>query len=445
MQFDLENVSSIYQKLTVVIPAADLESKIEVQLKDYAKKANLPGFRQGKAPMSVVKMKFYDALRGEAIENLINESIMQASNEKSIQALAVSKVDVLENTKDQDFKFEATIEVMPDVDVKDVKNSKIEVFDAKLEKSDIESMISDIREKSSTFVDADRDAKDGDQVVFDFEGFVDGVAFAGGKAENYKLVLGSKSFIEGFEEQLVGLKAGDEKTISVTFPENYQATELAGKPAEFKIKMHFVQEKKLAELNADFFKKAGVADQAEFEKQVEDGLQNNLDNSLQNQKRTQVLTALIELNEIEVPPTYLDNETNRLKQEQEQQYKEYFGDLPQGLNLPKELFLEQARFNVKSAILIGAYAKKDEIKAEASDSEVILQKFLKSYPNPKEMEQQIRSNQDVMRSLDAMALEAKVIDTLAEKMKVTKVKKSFQEVVYPQEQAQEAEKATDEE
>lgn len=437
MQFDLENISSLYQKLTVLVPADTIEALIKAELQDYAKKVNIPGFRQGKAPLNVVEMKFYDPLRGEVLEKVINDAIIKASNENSIKTLAVSKVDVLENAKNKDLKFEATLEVVPTPEVKDVSDSKIELFESKIEKQDIEDMIVQIREKNSVFVDVDREAQNGDEVNIDFEGFVDGVAFAGGKAEKHSLVLGSKSFIDGFEDQLLGCKIGDEKTIDVTFPKDYQATELAGKAAEFKIKVHSVKEKKLAELNEEFFEKSKVADLAEFEQQVKDGLQLNLDNVLQNQKRTQVLTALIDLNTIEVPPTYLENEIDRLKQEQEREYQQYLGSVPEGLNLPKELFKESATFNVKSAILTGAYAKKEDIKVEAKDTEEILQRFLKSYPNPKEMEQQIRANKEVLQSLEAMALEAKVINNLADKMKIEKVKKSFQEVVYPKQEQEE--------
>lgn len=440
MQFDLENISSIYQKLTAVVPADTLEVLIKDKLQDYAKKVNIPGYRPGKAPFNVVEMKFYEPLRGEVLEKVINDAIIEGSNENSLKTLAVSKVDILENAKNKDLKFVATLEVMPSPEVKDVKDAKIELFESKVEKQDIEDMVEQIREKNSTFIAVDRQAQNGDEVSIDFEGFVDGVAFAGGKAEKYSLVLGSKSFIEGFEDQLLGCKIGDEKTIEVTFPENYQATELAGKEAEFKIKVHSVKEKKLAELNEDFFEKSKVADLAEFEQQVEDGLQLNLDNVLKNQKRSQVLKALIDLNSLEVPPTYLENEMDRLKQEQEQEYKQYLGSVPEGLNLPKEIFKEAATFNVKAAILTGAYAEKENITVEAKDTEEILQRFLKSYPNPKEMEQQIRANKEVLQSLEAMALETKVIDELAGKMKIEKVKKSFQEVVYPkQEQEQEQE------
>lgn len=432
MQFDFENLSPIYQKLTVVVPAQELEDKIESQIQDYAKKVALPGFRQGKAPLNVVRMKFYQPLREESIEKLINEVIVKATTEKSVQALSVEKVDLLENAKGKDLKFEAKIEVMPEPEVKDVADSKIELFDAPISKKDTDTMLADMRDKQGSYVEADREAKKLDQVTIDFEGFVGGEAFAGGKAEKYNLVLGSNSFIPGFEDQILGCKKDEEKTIAVTFPEDYQATELAGKDAEFKIKLHKIEEKQAAELDDKFFKALGVENLEELEKQIEDGLQNNLENALQNQKRNEVLKTLIELNELEVPPSYLESEIDRLKQDQEQQYAQYFGSLPQGLNLPRELFKEQAIFNAKSGILINTYAKKFEIKPEASETEEILQKFLKSYPNPKEMEQQIRANKEVMRSLDAMALEAKVINTLADKMKVKKVKKSFNEVVYPE-------------
>ncbi|EAT10784.1 trigger factor, partial [Bermanella marisrubri] len=347
MQVSVETLSGLERKLVIDIPADTVEQEIAKRLQQVSKTARIDGFRQGKIPMRVIRQRYGKGVRQEVLGEQMQQGFIQAVQQEKLNPAGMPSVEPVVDEEGKDFQFSATFEIYPEVEIKDVEKIEVEKLAAEVKDEDLENMIDILRKQQADFKEVDAASKDGDRVKIDFEGFVDGEAFEGGSAEGHALVLGSNSMIPGFEDQIVGMKAGDEKTIKVTFPEDYNAENLKGKDAEFKIKVHTVEESELPELNEEFFKAFGVeaSDEAEFRSEVRKNMERELKQAVQRNTKNQVLDGLIQTNEVDVPAALIDQEIGRLQQQAVQQFgggQQISPDM-----LPKELFKDQADRRVK--------------------------------------------------------------------------------------------------
>lgn len=429
MQVSLETLAGLERKLVIDIPASDVEQEIAKRLDQVSRTARIDGFRKGKIPMRVIKQRYGQGVRQEVLGEQMQQGFIKAVTQEKLNPAGMPAVEPLVDEEGKDFQFSATFEIYPEVQVSGLENISVEKFATEVTDADLENMIDILRKQQAKFEVSESAAKDGDKVKIDFDGYVDGEAFEGGKAEGYDLTLGSKSMIPGFEDQIVGMKAGDEGTIKVTFPADYQSEALAGKDAEFKINVIQVEASELPELNQEFFKMFGVEseDLESFKKDVRGNMERELKQAIQRNTKNQALEGLLEQNSIDVPAALIDQEIQRL---QEQAFQQFGGGQQFDPNmLPKELFQPQAERRVKLGLLINAAIEQLEIKADEAKVEALIEDMASTYQDPEQVKEFYKSNKEQRSQLEALALEEQVVETILEKATVTEKDSSYEEVI----------------
>ncbi|NRB41576.1 MAG: trigger factor, partial [Pseudomonadales bacterium] len=255
MQVSVETTSGLERRLTIAISADEIQKEIDKRIQKAAPNVKLDGFRQGKVPVKVVRQRFGESIRQEVLGEMMSSSFQEAVTQEKLRPAGQPKVEPKEMDPKKDFSFIATFEVYPEITLNSLSGFSISKPVTEIAGSDVDEMIETLRKQQASFADSDKAAEDGDQLNIDFEGFKDGELFEGGKAEGSNLVIGSKSMIPGFEDGLVGAKAGDEKELNLNFPDDYHAEELKGAAVVFKVKVNTVQTQSLPEIDADFMKK----------------------------------------------------------------------------------------------------------------------------------------------------------------------------------------------
>jgi len=431
MQVSVETIEGLGRKMTIELPASDIDSKVKERLQSISKTARLNGFRPGKVPFQVVKKRFEPQVRGEVLGSLINESFYNAVQQESLRPAGQPDIQPIEAGTDEadGFSYTATFEVYPEFDPKFDESLKITRPMVEIAESDIDEMLEKLRSQRTEYTEVERASADGDQIVIDFTGRLDGEEFEGGKAEKAPLVLGSNQMIPGFEEQLIGLASGDSKTIKVTFPEDYQAAELAGKESEFDIVVHEVKESVTPELNEDLVKSFGIEDgnvdslRADIKKNMERELKSRLESDVKNQ----VMDGLLALNPIEVPTALVKEEIGR----QREQFMEQMSAETDSSTLADELFEEQAKRRVRLGLIVGEIVRRDNIKADAVKVREQVEYMAGSYQDPQQVIDYYYSKPELLQNIEGLVLEDTVTATVVDKSTVTEEPRAFADVMNP--------------
>lgn len=447
MQVSVETTSGLERRVTIQVPAAQVDNAVEERLKQTAKSARINGFRRGKVPMSYVRRQFGADVRAEVVSEVVRTQYVEAITKEELNPAGFPEIEPKVNEAGKDLEFVATLEIYPEVEVGSLSEVTVEKPAASVTDEDLDKMINVLREQQAAWVEVEREATEQDQVNIDFEGFIDGEAFEGGKAEGHDLGLSSGTFIPGFEAQLVGTKAGEEKDVNVTFPEDYQAEQLKGKDAVFKVKVNKVSEQQLPELNDEFFAKYGVEEGGveAFRADVKKNMERELEQTIKNKVKEQVIDALIKGNEFDVPKALISNEIDALRQQAVQQ----FGG-PSNFDasqLPAELFKEQAEKRVKLGLLMASVVEAKELKADEAALRAYVEKLAESYQDPDEVVDYYMSNDQMRQQLESAVLEELVVESLLSEATVNDVEMSYDDAIKPaapqQEEAEEAEEAAE--
>ncbi|MGG1689558.1 trigger factor [Heyndrickxia ginsengihumi] len=373
--------------LTVEVDAETVEKGLDAAFKKVVKQVNVPGFRKGKMPRAFFEKRFgAEALYQDALDIILPDAYAKAVEETGIEPVDTPNVDVEQMEKGKALIFKATVTVKPEVKLGEYKGLEVEKVDTTVTDEDVENELKSLQERyAELVVKEDGKAENGDTVVIDFEGFVDGEAFEGGAAENYSLELGSNSFIPGFEEQLVGVATGEEKEVEVTFPEEYHAAELAGKPATFKVKVHEIKTKQLPELDDEFAKDADdeVETLAELKEKIKKDLTHSKEHAAEHALEDAVVAKAAENAEMDIPEAMINTEVNRMLQEFEQNLG------AQGLNL--ELYYQ---FSGQDEAALRAQMKED------AEKRVRFNLTLEAIANAENLE---ASDEDVEKELARMS------------------------------------------
>mgnify|MGYP002570822349 CR=1 FL=1 len=356
-------------ELVITVSPDVFEAEVEKSYKKNVMKMNIPGFRKGKAPRKMIeKMYGADVFYDDAVNAVYPEAYEEAIKEAKITPVDRASVEII-SVDSEGFKFKATVTVKPEVEIKDYKGIKVEKDAVKVSASEVDSELEAYRKRQARLIDAEEDAvtKNGDSVTFDFEGFVDGKAFEGGKAEDFSLVLGSGQFIPGFEDQMIGKKAGEKFTVNVKFPEDYHAAEFAGKEATFKVTVKGVRSSFLPELSDEVVQKISQCKTvAEFEEFVRKSIHDFKQNQADMEKENKVLEQIVEASEIEVPQEFIDERKEQLKNNLLAQLRNAGNTFEQYLQyngLTEELFEEYAAKDALS-MLKGQAVLQEIAKAE---------------------------------------------------------------------------------
>ena len=375
-------------ELVVSVDADTFEKAVNAVYKRQVKKINIPGFRKGKAPRHMIeKMYGSEVFYEDAMQDCYPEALYEAAKEANLKIVAVESLEAVEAGKDG-FTFKTSIIVEPEMEIKDYLGIEIEKKSTEVTDKLVDEEIEKVRDRNSRMVTVeDRPAQDGDTVVIDFEGFVDGVAFEGGKAENYNLALGSGNFIPGFEEQIVGHNTDEEFSINVKFPEEYQAEELKGKDAEFKIKLHEIKAKELPEVDDEFVK--DVSDKEtldEYKEELKETLAKRLEDEAEKDVDDQIANKLMDLVEGEIPEAMYDNQANEMIRDFDMRlrsqgmsietYMQYMGV---DQNALREMYKEEAKRRVKLRLALETIAKKENIEVTEDDLNAEYDKMAENY------------------------------------------------------------------
>jgi len=429
MQVSVENTSALERRMTIGVPAERIETEVNKRLQQTARKAKIPGFRPGKVPMSVIRQRYEDGARQEALGDLIQATFYEAVVEQKLNPAGAPAVEPKSFEKGKDLEYVATFEVFPEFTVAGFDRISVERLSADVADSDLDNMLEVLRKQNVRFEVADRAAQNEDQLNIDFVGKVDGEVFAGGSATGTQLVLGSGRMIPGFEDGLVGAKAGEERVLNVTFPEDYQNLELAGKAAEFTVTVNTVSEPKLPELNEEFFKQFGIKETGieGFRTEVRKNMERELRQAIKSKVKNQVMDGLLAANPIEVPKALLENEVNRLRVQAVQQ----FGGNIKPDQLPAELFEEQAKRRVELGLIVAEVVKQFDLKPDDARVREMIQEMASAYQEPEQVVAWYYKNEQQMNEVRSVVLEEQVVDTVLQKASVTDKSVSYEEAVKP--------------
>jgi trigger factor len=431
MQVVLESPSALERQFTITIPTGDVETEFEAKLAETAKRVRIDGFRPGKVPAKVVRQRYGQAIRQEIVSDLMEKSLGEALSEHDVKPIGQPKIDDVKFEEGSDFSFKATFEVFPELDPILVDGDEIEQTTCKVGAADIKEMIATLREQRKSWKESARAAsKEGDRVTINFEGFVDGEAFDGGKGEDHALILGSGAMIPGFEDGIVGMKKGDSRDIEVTFPEDYQAEELKGKAATFKIEMTKLERGELPTVDEAFIQSFGFesGDEKDFKAELKEQMQRELSLTLKNMNKTKVFDVLLEKNaDTPVPESAIKSEIHTLKH----QAVERFGGGQQfdPHQLPDELFAEQAERRVRLGILLGATVKKLGLAADPDRVRALIDEMAAAYDDAEQVVNFYYSNDENLKQVEALAVEEQVAEKLLESAKAKTIDMSYADVM----------------
>ena len=390
MSFTVENLEEKNMvKLVIESTAEEFEAGLNSAYNKNKSKISLPGFRKGKAPRKMIeKMYGAEVFYEDAANSIIPDAYAKAADECGLDIVSQPKIEVTQLESGKPFIFEATVAVRPEVELGQYKGVEVSKVDVEATDADVEEELKRVQNQNSrTVAVTDRAVKDGDNTVIDFEGFVDGVAFEGGKGTDYPLTIGSHSFIDTFEDQIIGMNIGDEKEINVTFPEDYHAEELKGKPAMFKVAVKEIKEKQLPELNDEFAQDVSDFDTlAEYKDDLKKKISERKANEAKAQKEDEAIAKIIESSKMDIPEAMVDTQVTRMAEDFAQrlqsqglsveQYFQYTGMTAQKI---MEEMKPEAMKRIQSRLVLDAVVKAENIEATEEEFEAELKKMADTY------------------------------------------------------------------
>lgn len=438
MQVSIETTSGLERRMTVGIPAGVIESEINKRLNEAAKTVRINGFRKGKVPLKVVRQKYGDGVRQEVLGETVNRSFQEAVRTENVKLAGQPQIQPKELDSGDNFEFVAVFEVYPEVELKEISDTTITQFEADITEADIDEMIETLRKGQATWTGVERVAQNEDRTNIDFVGTKDGEEFDGGSAEGHSLELGSNSMIPGFEEGIVGMSIGEEKLLSLAFPDDYQVEALKGSSVDFKVKLNSLEEKVLPEVNEAFFESFNIAEGGleAFRVDVKENMEREKERFAKNRVKNQVLDALLEANTLEVPNALVAGEINVLRQQAMQQYGQLSDKLDVQSLLPDELFQEQAKRRTTLGLLVAEVVTKNSIAVDKERLKTLIEGIASTYEDPKSVVDYYYGNQELLGGAEAAVLEDQVVDHLLEAATVASETVSYQELIKPSDTAE---------
>lgn len=422
MQVSIEASEGLNRQIKVVVPAEDYKKAEQAQVRNVSKNKRFPGFRPGHVPQNVVMQSYGDVIHSETINSMINATMFAAVHQAGINNMTntypeISKIE--DNGSAQDFSYVFSIEVKPEINVSDdLKDVKVTKTVAEIEEADVDRMIETLRKQQGKWIEvAQAEAQQGNRCDIAFEGFIDGEAMEHGKADNYSVVIGDKNMVPGFEDQLVGHKAGDEFEINVTFPENYLTKEIAGKNAVFKTKVNKVFELQLPEVNDDFVKLFGMnSDLASFRDAVRKNMVSNLENNLEAINSQAAIEALVATyGNVELPSRMVKQTVEAIQK--------------QNKNVLKEKAEELANLDVKKSLVFEAVVEKFKIKLDPAQVDAYIERLASAYEDSKEYVEAVKKDQRAYNNIINRCFFVQVANFVFSKAEVEEKKQGFYDVV----------------
>ena len=431
MQVSVENTGTLERKVHIEVPEERVSTEVNNRLQRLTKTTKVQGFRPGKAPLKVIQGRYGVQVRKEVVGELVQSTFYEAITQEKLKPAGPPKIDDLADESGKNLSFTAVFEVFPEIALKPVSDLEFERPMCAISEQEVTDMIDVLRKQQREQKVVERPAQMDDIVNINFEGFMDGEAFEGGKAENYNLELGAKRFIEGFEEGLIGKSAGEEVTLNLTFPDDYGNEKLKGKAAEFKVTINSVNEPVLPEVNAEFMERFGIkdGDETAFRNEIKRNMEREVELTLRRQLKDKVLDGLHEANSIDLPQSMVENEEHRVRHELEDNFKRQGMDPDAISKADSSLFTEQAKKRVSLQLIVAEIIKQNELKADPAKVREMIEQAASGYEDPAAVINWYYSDQKNLKEVEALALEDVVIDWVLAHASVTEKACTFDEVM----------------
>jgi trigger factor len=427
MQVSVESIGKLERRMQVQVPAERVSKEIAARLQTISRTARLNGFRPGKAPLKVIRQQFGSQVHREVIGELLQSSYAEAVTQKQLAPAGSPRIEPQSMDEGQDLKYVATFEVFPEVVLQPLESLEVERITAQVSESDIDAMIERLRKQQMKYAAAARPAASGDKVTIDFEGAIDGVPFAGGKGENIAIVLGEGRMLPDLEQGLVGAAPGEKRNVTVNFPADYRAAELAGKSAIFATEIKTVEEPVLPEVDEEFCKSFGVTEGglAKLREDVAANMRRELEQAIRNRNKAAVMEKLYAANPTDVPNVLIEGQIRDMQVEAMRRA----GAKDASQAPPRDPFVEPARRRVTLGLLLNDVIRRENLVVDRARVNERLDEMVAAYGDAAAMKRAYMQNAEAMRQVESLALEDQAVDWILEHAKVHEVKSTFKELM----------------
>jgi trigger factor len=436
----VENLGKLERRLTISFPLSDVRTEVEKRLKQQAKTARAPGFRPGKVPLKMVAAQYGYQIESDVLNDRVGQAFSQAAEENQLRVAGMPKIEPKEEAAEGMVAFDATFEVYPEVTLPDLAGVEVETVKAEVSDAEIDKTI-DILRKQRVHYHTKGEAGEhgdggapvaanGDRVTVDFVGVIDGVEFAGGKADNYAFVLGEGRMLPEFEAATIGLKVGESKTFPLAFPEDYHGKDVAGKTAEFTITLKALEWAHMPEVDAEFAKSLGIED-GSVEKMRDDikvNLEREVNARIKARNKEAVMDALVKATEMDVPKVMIEQDSQRLAEQTRQDMAQRGMDV-KSMPFPAELFATKAERRVRLGLILSQVVSDNDLQATQEQVKAQIEDFAQSYEDPKEVLKYYYSDRRRLGEIEALVLEENVVNYVLGKAKVTAKDIAFDELM----------------
>jgi trigger factor len=434
MQVSVETTAGLERRIKVNVEEQRIAAAVEQRLKDMTRTVKLKGFRKGKVPFNVVKQYYGQQVRQEVMGDVVQSTFYEAVSQEKLRPAGMPNFDASAEQPGEGLEYTATFEVYPEIKPAELGGQTIEKPVSEIAESDVGAMIDTIRKQHIGWQVVERAAAQGDRVNMDFTGSIDGEPFAGGSGKDLQVELGQGRMIKGFEEGLDGAKAGEDRTLDVTFPENYHVKELAGKPARFEVHVNQVEAPVLPEVDAEFAKKLGIAD-GDLDKlraEIRANMQRELDERLKARLKEAVMAVLLKANPIDVPRALVDEEARTLLKQMLQNLRSQ-GMMQQDLSgLSPEMFREQAHKRVSLGLIMSEIVKAHDLKVRPEQVKARVAEIAAPYEHPEEVIRWYNADPRRLGEIESLVFEEQVVDWALQQAKVVEKPVAFSEMMQSQ-------------
>ena len=426
LQVSLESEQGLERKLRVQVPAARIDGEVSARLQKVGRTARIKGFRPGKVPAKIIRQQYGDQVRQEVLQEVLQSSYGEAITQQQLRPAGGPRIEPEELEEGKDLAYTAVFEVYPEVELAALDKLKVEQPEVAIADKDVDGMLDNLRKQRADWQVVDSKASDGHQVKVDFDGTLNGEPLDGGKGEDVPIVLGEGQMLPDFEKNLKGLKAGDEKTFDLKFPDDYHAENLSGEKASFQVTVKEVAEQQLPEVDEDFVRAFGLESGGvgDLRADIRNNMEREVGDRVRAEVKRQVMEGLLDANDIPVPAVLIDEEAQRLRDEASQQMGEAGGEAP-----PVEGFREAAERRVRLGLLVGAVITEHELVVDRDRVKAKVDEICAPYDQPEEIAKMYMQNPQLLSQVENVVLEEQVVDLLLDKAKVKGKKTSFDDLM----------------
>ncbi|HEZ2349810.1 trigger factor [Neisseria meningitidis] len=432
MSVTVETLENLERKVVLSLPWSEINAETDKKLKQTQRRAKIDGFRPGKAPLKMIAQMYGASAQNDVINELVQRRFHDVAVAQELKVAGFPRFEGVEEQDDKEsFKVAAIFEVFPEVVIGDLSAQEVEKVTASVGDAEVDQTVEILRKQRTRFNHVEREARNGDRVIIDFEGKIDGEPFAGGASKNYAFVLGASQMLPEFEAGVVGMKAGESKDVTVNFPEDYHGKDVAGKTAVFTITLNNVSEATLPEVDADFAKALGIADGdvAKMREEVQKNVSREVERRVNEQTKESVMNALLKAVELKAPVALVNEEAARLANEMKQNFVNQGMADAANLDLPLDMFKEQAERRVSLGLILAKLVDENKLEPTEEQIKAVVANFAESYEDPQEVIDWYYAEPSRLQAPTSLAIESNVVDFVLGKAKVNEKALSFDEVM----------------